>query len=73
MVVRTLQIVNFVLHCLPVLLKFRVVLDSAMLIDVTPCKLCAGVPHSSCVGEVATRQGEPSVAIYADLPRAVVL
>ena len=60
-------------HCLPVLLKFRVVLNSAILIDVTRFKLCAGVPHSNCVGEVATRHGEPTVAIYADVPRAVVL
>ena len=48
-------------------------LVSAVLLDVTPCKLCTGVPHGSCVGEVASRQGEQTDAIYADLHFAVVL
>ena len=47
-------------------------LVSAVLLDVTPCKLCAGVPHGSFVGEVASRQGEPTDAL-ADLHFAVVL
>jgi len=49
------------------LLKLRVVLNSAILTDVTPCKLCAGIPHSSGVGEVATRHGEPTDALYSRL------
>lgn len=49
-----------------VVLNFRVVLNSVVLIDSTACKLCAGVPHNRYVGEVATRHGELADAIYAD-------
>ena len=56
-----------------VVLNFRVVLNSVVLIDSTACKLCAGVPHNRYVGEVATRHGELADAIYADLQGATLL